>query len=188
MKYYKNKIILTFLLIQIIFTVSIKLNLKTREYIPDYQQNETPEVIKNMFNVVKKPDPNYGDIYDACVKEILISKNSQLMKNFWEEVKKVGCNNKSIFKLSNFYNLASGCFEKILVDYVTLSCRQIIEKNMITVSDNEGEAIQNKLREQYEVYFNCKSEPIEKTLITAFTDAHRGNAPNNLFKILNGKE
>jgi hypothetical protein len=188
MKSSKNKIFFIILILQIIFSLSIKLNLKSKEYIPDYQESETPEVIKNMFNVVKKPDPNNGYIFDQCIKEILVSKNSVLMKTFWEEVKKIGCNKKSTFKLSNFFNLASGSFEKVLVDDVQHSCREIIEKNIISVSEDESEVTQNKLREQYEVYFNCKAEHVEKTVITAFIDAHRGNAPNNLFKILNGKQ
>jgi hypothetical protein len=176
------KLYISLLILAIIFNVVASAKLKNR--ISEYSPTKTPDDIYEMFQAIKKYNPEDSEAYNACMKIIAKNKYEDLLKIFWKNVNNVACTTQ-LFKREYFIGVISSTIEKIKDENVEKDCRVIVEKNFLDLSEIEGTVIQKKLRDIYGLYFNCEETPVKKSVITAFLGPHRGNAPSDLFKNMN---
>lgn len=165
-------------------------NIKLKAPLSDYSRTDTPDVLREMFKIVKKANPNESSMYDECLKVMLTSKNETGMKAFWESLKTISCKYREEVKKDYFVTFVNGNLDQIKVDNVDVECKAVITRNFIANSEIQGDSIQRRLRDAFAGYFDCPTTAGKmKGIITAFIGPHRGLAENtNLFKVLNGNQ
>ena len=183
MKITKTFLLLFSLLLIVNLAISIKIkSIDSRAY----SRTECPEIIKEMFMAVKKPDESASQLYNKCIEE-MVKNNHDLLQKFWDDkIKEQMCDRGETILLSSFSDLVKVSETKVSENNLNLSCADPVIKNLKSVYEVESDYIQNKIRQPALNLYQCPIRKIAKDVITAFTDIHRGSAETNLFRKLNG--
>ena len=174
-----KKIILFFIILCSI--TSLKLKLK-EDVDKVYNPGSTPDVIKSLYNLVKK-NPSL-DGYSECLDSIKKAPLEKL-KDFWTSIGKLCETKNEIIPKSLFMNLGTSVEEKFLIDNQSTSCNSILVDGLSSEDDIKSQAKQKEIRDTLLPFFYYKPGvadwPNDKNIITAFIGPHRYENPDGLF-------
>lgn len=177
-------------LLAVLFVINQVLSVKINAPASDYSRKDTPDVLKSMFKIIKKANKEESQMFDECLKVMLVPKYETAMKAFWESIKTISCKFREDVKKDLFSNLVGSTQESIKVENVKEDCKTIVQRNFIPDSEISSMEIQRKLRDQFAVFFDCPSTAGKnKNIITAFLGPHKGHHENSkMYQVLNGNK